>query len=244
MPIDDLVEQAMRRWPSVPAVFGWLRLDRRGHWLLIDRGRPDFDETLHGPGSEITSPPILDFLGRNYLGDEQGRWHWQNGPQRVFVDLDLAPLILRVLGEGSGTHLSTHTGFLVEPGSGAWLDEAGAGRFVGARALIHLQAEALLALSEPARAERFLQDQIALYRADPKLWQLLAKAHNGLNQTALAHRATAEEYALGGRWLAAIEQLRLAQRSGTLDFYTGSLVDARTKEFQAEYQREQKEKTR
>ena len=46
MPIDDLVEQAMRRWPSVPAVFGWLRLDRRGHWLLIDRGRPDFDETL------------------------------------------------------------------------------------------------------------------------------------------------------------------------------------------------------
>jgi predicted Zn-dependent protease len=124
------------------------------------------------------------------------------------------------------------------------LAEAAAGRFVGARALIHLQAEALLALSEPARAERFLQDQIALYRADPKLWQLLAKAHNGLNQTALAHRATAEEYALGGRWLAAIEQLRLAQRSGTLDFYTGSLVDARTKEFQAEYQREQKEKTR
>ncbi|MBK8763245.1 MAG: DUF2946 family protein [Burkholderiaceae bacterium] len=125
MPIDDLVEQAMRRWPSVPAVFGWLRLDRRGHWLLIDRGRPGFDETLHGQGSEITSPPILDFLGRNYLGDEQGRWHWQNGPQRVFVDLDLAPLILRVLGEGSGTRLSTHTGFLVDPGAGAWLDEAG-----------------------------------------------------------------------------------------------------------------------
>ena len=125
MPIDDLVEQAMRRWPSVPAVFGWLRLDRRGHWLLIDRGRPGFDETLHGQGSEITSPPILDFLGRNYLSDDRGRWHWQNGPQRVFVDLDLAPLILRVLGEGTGTHLTTHTGFLVEPGSQAWLDQTG-----------------------------------------------------------------------------------------------------------------------
>ncbi|HPU52843.1 MAG TPA: DUF2946 family protein [Burkholderiaceae bacterium] len=125
MPIDDLVEQAMRRWPNVPAVYGWLRLDRRGHWMLIDRGSPDFDEALHGKGSEITSPPILDFLGRNYLSDERGCWHWQNGPQRVFVDLDLAPFILRVVGEGSGAHLSTHTGFLVEPGSQAWLDGEG-----------------------------------------------------------------------------------------------------------------------
>jgi predicted Zn-dependent protease len=131
-----------------------------------------------------------------------------------------------------------------DPAGALALAEAAAGRFVGARALIHLQAEALLAMREPTRAERFLQEQIALYRADPKLWQLLAKAHNGLNQTALAHRATAEEYALGGRWLAAIEQLRLAQKLGTLDFYTGSLVDARMKEFQGEYQREQKEKTR
>jgi predicted Zn-dependent protease len=124
------------------------------------------------------------------------------------------------------------------------LAEAGAARFVGARALIHLQAEALLALQEPTRAARFLQDQIALYRADARLWQLLARAHNALNETALAHRATAEEYAISGRWLAAVEQLRLALRLGTLDFYTGSLVDARMKEFQAEYQREQKEKIR
>nr|MBP8310862.1 M48 family metallopeptidase [Burkholderiaceae bacterium] len=99
------------------------------------------------------------------------------------------------------------------------LAETAAGRFVGARALIHLQAEALLAMGEPARAARFAQDQIALYRADPKLWRLLAQAHNGLNQSALAHRATAEEYALGGSWLAAIEQLRLALKLGTLDFY-------------------------
>lgn len=125
MPIDDLVEQAMRRWPAVPAMYGWLRLDRRGRWLLIDRGRPGFDEARDGLGSEITSPPILDFLGRNYLADDQGRWFWQNGPQRVFADLELAPLVLRVLGEGTATHLVTHTGFMVDTPTQAWRDPQG-----------------------------------------------------------------------------------------------------------------------
>lgn len=114
MPIDDLVRQAMARWPNVPAVHGWLRLDRRGRWLLVDRGAPGFDEARDGAGSEITSPPIVDFIGRNYGDDGQGRWHWQNGPQRVFVDLELAPLYLRVMGEAPSRSLVTHTGYPVE----------------------------------------------------------------------------------------------------------------------------------
>jgi hypothetical protein len=114
MPIDDQVLKAMARWPDVPAVFGWLRLERRGRWLLVDRGAPGFDETLHGAGSPITSPPIVDFIGRNYAVDERGRWHWQNGPQRVFVDLALAPLYVRVLGDAPTHTLVTHTGYPVE----------------------------------------------------------------------------------------------------------------------------------
>ena len=112
--MDEQVRQAMARWPNVPDMYGWLRLDRRGTWLLIDRGRPGFDEALHGAGSPITSPPILDFIGRNYQPDAQGRWYWQNGPQRVFVDLDLAPLVLRVMDFGDTRGLATHTGFPVE----------------------------------------------------------------------------------------------------------------------------------
>ena len=110
MPLDPLVQQAMARWPNVPAVYGWLRLDRRGRWWLIDRGAPSFDEARDGLGSPITSPPIIDFISRNYQSDEQGRWSWQNGPQRVYVDLDLAPLYLRVLGESPRQTLVTHTG--------------------------------------------------------------------------------------------------------------------------------------
>ncbi len=94
--MDEQVQQAMAKWPNVPAVYGWLRLDPRGHWWLIQRDRPDFDEALHGSGTPLTSPPILDFLLRNYAADSQGRWFWQNGPQRVFVNLDRAPWIVRL----------------------------------------------------------------------------------------------------------------------------------------------------
>ena len=125
MPLDDLVRQAMARWPGVPAVHGWLRLDRRGRWLLVDRGAPGFDEARDGVGSEITSPPILDFIGRNYGPDGHGRWHWQNGPQRVFVDLALAPLYYRVLGDAPSQGLVTHTGWPVARIARAAVDDDG-----------------------------------------------------------------------------------------------------------------------
>ncbi len=96
--MDDEVLRALRRWPSVPAMFGWLRLDRRGNWRLVDRGLPGFDETRDASGSTITNQRIVAFIARNYACDERGRWFWQNGPQRVYVDLDAAPLVLRAIG--------------------------------------------------------------------------------------------------------------------------------------------------
>jgi len=120
--------------------------------------------------------------------------------------------------------------------------ETAAVRFPGARALVHLQAEAMLAMRDFEQAAAFLQDQLAVYRSDPALWRLLSQARYGSGKPALAHRAAAEEYALIGGWLAAIEQLRLAQRAGNLDFYTASQIDARIKELQAEYTREQQDR--
>ena len=108
--MDEQVIKAMARWPNVPAVYGWLRLDRRGKWHLVDRNVPGFDETRDGAGSPITSPPILEFIERNYTHDEAGRWFWQNGPQRVYVDIEAEPLVLRVLGQGDAVRFVTHTG--------------------------------------------------------------------------------------------------------------------------------------
>jgi hypothetical protein len=123
--MDELVLRAIARWPDVPAVHGWLRLDRRGRWLLVDRGQPGFDEAVHGAGSPITSPAIVDFICRNYAHDDAGRWYWQNGPQRVFVDLDLAPLVLRVVGETPAQRLVAHTGYPVLRIDRALADAAG-----------------------------------------------------------------------------------------------------------------------
>ena len=123
--MDEQVLKAMARWPDVPAVFGWLRLDRRGGWHLIDRGQPGFDEARDGAGSPITSPPILDFIHRNYQGDEHGRWFWQNGPQRVFVDLDVAPLVLRVFGEDGQARLVAHTGEAADTVDAGWIGPQG-----------------------------------------------------------------------------------------------------------------------
>ncbi len=108
--MDEQVLRAMARWPNVPAVHGWLRLGRRGQWFLIDRNAPGFDERIHGEGSPIGNEQIREFIARNYQSEPDGRWYWQNGPQRVYVDLEAAPLVARVLGSGSRPRLVDHTG--------------------------------------------------------------------------------------------------------------------------------------
>ena len=34
--MDDIVRQAMAKWPHVPHCFGWLGLDARGDWYMRD----------------------------------------------------------------------------------------------------------------------------------------------------------------------------------------------------------------
>jgi hypothetical protein len=94
--MDADVNAAMQRWPNVPAAYGWLRLDQRGQWYLIDRNTPGFDQQLDGQGSLVRNERLIEFISRNYLADAAGRWYFQNGPQRVFVNLGSAPLVWRV----------------------------------------------------------------------------------------------------------------------------------------------------
>lgn len=106
--MEDWVKRALQRWPNVPALFGWLRLDRRGRWLIKDE--------------LISRPQIIDTIASNYAADEQGRWYFQNGPQRGYVALDHMPLLLRTADDGS---LHTHTGLRVEHIDAVFLDEEG-----------------------------------------------------------------------------------------------------------------------
>ena len=102
----------MVKWPDVPAVYGWLSLDRRGDWRI--------------KGEYIANPGINAFIGRNYGHDNEGRWFFQNGPQRVFVTLDYTPLIYRVIhASGARLALECHTGKPVAIVRRGGLDEAG-----------------------------------------------------------------------------------------------------------------------
>ena len=125
--MDERVLAAMRLWPNVPAAYGWLRLDEAGRWRLEDE--------------LIGNRRLAEFIGRNYLADEHGAWYFQNGPQRVFVELDHAPWVLHVDTDGrlrdhlgEPVHL-TGTGNLDEEGNLVLGTTRGAGLVTGAALL-------------------------------------------------------------------------------------------------------------
>jgi hypothetical protein len=117
--MDEIVIRAMQKWPNVPNVFGWLKLDRRGNWLVKSRaegaGEPVFDR--------ISNQAVIDFIGRNYQPDPAGRWFFQNGPQRVFVALDYTPLVYRLSGDQKS--IEAHTGAAPSAVKRAWIDDGG-----------------------------------------------------------------------------------------------------------------------
>jgi hypothetical protein len=99
----------------VPAVYGWLSLDRRGDWLI---------KTAGGRFERIANAAVREFIGRNYAADAEGRWYFQNGPQRVFVALDYTPWVYRLADAGEG--VLAHTGTVPRVLEAVFLDDAGA----------------------------------------------------------------------------------------------------------------------
>ena len=118
-------------------------------------------------------------------------------------------------------------------------------RYPDRLALVRLRATSLLASRQYEAASSLLRDRIANdFRGDVELWRMLAEAHQGLGETGLAHRAAAEGYLLNGQRLPAIEQLRAAQRAGDLDYYTGSIVEAKLREQERLYHEDLKDSRR
>ena len=116
--MDDIVRQAMAKWPNVPHCYGWLVLDARGSWRMRDEQA----QASGGAGDKIVHAALLGFINRNYTHDPRGCWYFQNGPQRVYVDLEAAPYI---------AHTDPQAGFadqasMVLPAPDqAWLTETG-----------------------------------------------------------------------------------------------------------------------
>ena len=119
--MDDIVKQALAKWPHVPHCYGWLGLDARGHWYLRDEATQAQGRFVQSKGTLLQHDKLIDFIGRNYEADAQGQWFFQNGPQRVYVELECAPWVWRVQPDQT---LQSHTGLRVAA-TDCLLDEQG-----------------------------------------------------------------------------------------------------------------------
>lgn len=135
--MDQTVLRGIAKWPDVPAVYGWLALDRRGNWLLKEPGSEAF--------GRIGNAALREFIGRNYAADARGCWYFQNGPQRVFVRLAYAPLVVHFESEA----LVDHCGRPFLAGQ-AFLDEEGSVLMQGNSGLALLDDRDLAAYAERA----------------------------------------------------------------------------------------------
>jgi len=132
--MDDIVRQAIAKWPNVPDCYGWLGLDARGNWYMRDdraqaagpfSGVAGADPARNkaAKGSLLKHDKLIDFIQRNYESDAGGRWFFQNGPQRVYVELEATPLVWRV-GPAPSFAVTAHTGAAARA-QRCILDEAG-----------------------------------------------------------------------------------------------------------------------
>ena len=123
--MDDIVRQAMAKWPNVPDCYGWLGLDARGHWYMRDDAAQacgGFASGLAGAkGSLLRHEKLIEFIHRNYAPDCHGNWFFQNGPQRVYVELEETPWIWRITADGK---IHAQTGAFATYLQG-WVDERG-----------------------------------------------------------------------------------------------------------------------
>jgi hypothetical protein len=123
--MDDIVRQALKKWPNVPHCHGWLALDARGDWYMRDERIQHAGPFPQVKGSRIEHEKLREFIARNYACDDAGAWFFQNGPQRVYVELEAAPWVWRLESNAGGAPaLTSHTGLAARLDS-LWLDERG-----------------------------------------------------------------------------------------------------------------------
>ena len=122
--MDDIVRAALKKWPNVPACHGWLALDARGEWYMRDDRVQAAGPFPAVKGSRIDHEKLRQFIERNYAADDAGCWYFQNGPQRVYVELEAAPWVWRLPVAGDPMQVNAHTGLAARVAT-SWLDEHG-----------------------------------------------------------------------------------------------------------------------
>ena len=123
--MDEMVKAALKKWPNVPDCYGWLALDARGDWYMRDDRVQAAGPFPQVKGSRIDHEKLREFIERNYERDDRGCWFFQNGPQRVYVELEAAPWVWRLDAVANAApSVHSHTGVVAQVES-VWTDEHG-----------------------------------------------------------------------------------------------------------------------
>lgn len=128
--MDDIVKAALAKWPHVPHCYGWLGLDARGLWFMRDDPCQRTGPFAAEPGEAVTCckgsllrhDKLIEFIHRNCAADEAGQWYFQNGPQRVYLELEATPFVWRLQPDG---RVLAHTGQAAGEVRRCLLDEEG-----------------------------------------------------------------------------------------------------------------------
>ena len=102
--------------------------------------------------------------------------------------------------------------------------------FPAHRGLIYGYAEHFLAINQPDKAIKLVQDKQSLYPNDAYFYDILAKAYAAKNKNLLRFQAQGEAYYRQYNLQKAIEQMELAAKAKDGNFYQQSIVEARLKE--------------
>jgi beta-barrel assembly-enhancing protease len=97
------------------------------------------------------------------------------------------------------------------------------------RMLAQGEAELLIRSNQWSQAVTFIQKQLSMFPEDPKLYDWLAAAYQGLGKQTLRHQALGESYVRKYDLPRAIDQFDIASKAKDGDFYLQSKVEARLK---------------
>jgi predicted Zn-dependent protease len=98
------------------------------------------------------------------------------------------------------------------------------------RSLIYGYAEHFLAINQPDKAIKLVQDKRMQYPSDAYFYTILAKAYTAKNKNLLRFQAQGEAYYRQYNLKKAIEQMEFATKAKDGNFYEQSIVEARLKE--------------
>ncbi|MGB7815309.1 MAG: M48 family metalloprotease [Methylotenera sp.] len=98
------------------------------------------------------------------------------------------------------------------------------------RSLIYGYSEHFLAINQPDKAIKLVQDKQALYPNDAYFYDILAKAYTAKNKNLLRFQAQGESYYRQYNLAKAIEQMEFAVKAKDGNFYEHSIVETRLKE--------------